>query len=497
MNMNRSLLSRVLVLSSLLMLHPCFSYADINDSLRVAIIHGDIESVKLFLRDGADVNKIFDDQSTPLLEAVNNAAGSGDIVRLLLQYGAKPSLKPAGTSSAVTAALKTNNEVVIRLLRPYAEDEGEFYGLALFFRNKKEENRALEYADQALNLNPFKAEAWALKASIFLSQKNSKDADMAYHKAFESSLVDLKTVNSEDHYNTAVWYALLSSLFNEAEILAREGLALFPDDGILGLNSGHALLFLGQKKEALASYKKGYADLQRSERYADRDLQVLNENFSNLTGRYPDRIAELKWAENRILEPFDFNYARITFGEERDAVLNLLKETDVRKELPPIIGILDPVFKKQLGKGLFALDLRSQLSATVVEKYSVANDKWDAVEHIDLFFKTISGQSEQRTLFLVSKFFKVQQGKLEAIFGTMQEDISKELDVQPAVHDTKILSRSGPLPAMIASWKVKDVTVILDAYSESSLTVRSRIFYVSNKGWGQYLSMLSNRQVSK
>jgi tetratricopeptide (TPR) repeat protein len=388
----------------------------------------------------------------------------------------------------LSAALKANNEDIIRLLRPYAEDEGEFYGLALFFREKNEDTRALEYADDALKLNPFNADAWTLKASIFLSRKNSKDAEMAYHKAFESSLVDLKTVNSEDHFNIAVRYALLSSHFNEAEILAREGLSLFPEDGNLELNRGHALLFLGQKKEAIASYKTGYADLQRSGTYADRALQVLNENFSDLTGRYPDRINELKWAENRILEPFDFIYGKIPFGEEKDAVLNLLVGADVKKEWPPIIGTLDPVFKKQLGKGLYALDLKSQLSATAVEKYSVASDKWDAVEHIDLFFNTVSGQSEQMTLFMVSKFYKVQQGKLEAIFSTMQEDISKELNIQPTVHDTQILSPSGPLPARIALWKVKDGTVILDAFNESFLAVRSRIFYISKQGWGQYLS---------
>jgi len=177
-------------------------------------------------------------------------------------------------------------------------------------------------------------------------------------------------------------------------------------------------------------------------------------------------------------------------------VLNLLKGADVRKERPPIIAILDPVFKKKIGKGLYALDIRSQLSTTVVEKYSVAYDKWDAVEHMDLFFNSISSQSEQMTLFLVGKFYKAQQGKLETIFGMMQEDISKELNVQPAVHDTQILSQSGPLPAKIAVWIVNDGIVLLDAFSESFLAVRSRIFYVSKKGWGQYLSMLSKRQTA-
>lgn len=492
--MNRTLLSPVLLFFFILMLHPCLAYADINDSLRVAIIHGDIESVKLYLRDGADANKIYEDKSTPLLEAMNNTAGSGDIVRMLLQYGASPSLKPVGVS-ALAASLKTNNEDIIRLLRSYAEDEKEFYDLALFFKNKKEETRALEYADQALKLNPFNADAWALKASISLSQKNSKDAEIAYRKAFESSLVNLKKINSEDHFIIAVWYALLSSQFNEAEILAKEGLTLFPEGGILELNQGHVFLFRGQKKGAIASYKKAYADLQQSERYANRALQVLNENFTNLKGRYPDRINELIWAENRILEPFDFTYSKIPFGEEKDAVLNLIIGADVIKERSPVIGVMDPVFKKQFGKGPYAIDLRSQLSATVVDKYSVAYDKWDgAVEHLDLFFTAIPGLSEQKTLFLLSKFYKIQQGKLESVFGTTQEDISKELEIKPAVHDTQILSGSGPLPAMIAEWKVKDGTVILDAFSVSSLSVRLRMFYVSNKGWGQYLSMIGDRQ---
>jgi hypothetical protein len=164
--MNMPPLTRIVLISFFyFMLHPCFSYADINDSMRVAIINGDIESVKLFLQNGADVNKIYEDQSTPLLEAVNNASGSSDIVRLLLQYGANPLFKPAGVS-ALSVALKTNNEDVIRLLRPYAEDEGEFYELALFYWNRDEDSAALEYADKALKLNPSHSDVWAIKGSI-------------------------------------------------------------------------------------------------------------------------------------------------------------------------------------------------------------------------------------------------------------------------------------------------------------------------------------------
>jgi tetratricopeptide (TPR) repeat protein len=491
--MKLSLLTRIVLLFYLLMLHPCFSYADINDSFRIAIINGDIENAKLFLQNGANVNKIYEDQSTPLLDAVNNAYGSSDIVRLLLQYGANPSFKPAG-ASAVSAAVKTNNEDVIRLLRPYAEDEREFYELALFYWNRDEDSVALEYADKTLKLNPIHSDVWAIKGSIYYSQKNTKGAEIAYQHAFEASLEYLKTDKSADSYADAVWHAVLSAHFNEALRIGKEGLSLFPGSGLLAMNTGHAFLILGSKKEAMTYYKRSYTVFKQADQYGDQAAQQFADDFSSLKERYPDKLSLIGWAEKKLLEPLDFTYGEIPFGEGKGAVLNLVEEADVKKEWPPIIGILDPVFKKQLGKGLYALDLKSQLSATVVEKYSVEYDKWDAVEHMDLFFNTISGQSEQRTLFLVSKFYKAQQGKLEAIFGTIQENISKELNVQPVVHDTQIPSRSGPLPAMIASWKVKDCTVILDAFSESSLAVRSRIFYISNKGWGQYLSMINNRQ---
>jgi tetratricopeptide (TPR) repeat protein len=490
--MNLPFLSSIVLLSYLLLLHPCFSYADSNDSFRIAVINGDIESVKRSLHEGVDVNKIYEDQTSPLLEAVNNASGASDIVRLLLQYGANPSFKPAGVS-AVSAALKTNNEDVIRLLRPYAEDEGEFYELALFYSNRDEDSAALEYADKALKLNPSHSDVWAIKGSIYYSQKNTKDAEIAYHHAFEESLENLKVDKSADSYADAVWHAVLSADFNEALRIGKEGLSLFPGSGLLMMNTGHAFLVLGSKKEAMIYYKRSFTYFKQADQYGDQAAQQFTDDFSRLKERYPDKLSLIGWAEKKMLEPFDFTYGEIPFGEEKDAVLNLVEEADVRKEGPPLIGTLDPVFKKQFGEGLCSLDLKSQLSATVVEKYSVAYDKWEAVEHIDLFFTTVSGQSEQRTLFLVSKFIKVQQGKLEAVFGTMQEDISKELKVLPAVHDTQIQSRSGTLPAMMAVWRVNDGTVILDAFSESSLAVRSRIFYVSNKGWGQYLSMLGDR----
>ncbi len=152
-----------------------------------------------------------------------------------------------------------------------------------------------------MKFNPNNVNAWALKGSIFSYQyKNITYAETAYHKAFEASLINLKANKSEDDYKIAVWYALLSSDFNEALRVANEGLSLFPEDGNLRLSGAHAMLLLGRKQEAIHFYKKAYADLQRSERYADRAGQVMTDDFANLRYRYPDKASELKWAEDKI-----------------------------------------------------------------------------------------------------------------------------------------------------------------------------------------------------
>jgi tetratricopeptide (TPR) repeat protein len=274
---------------------------DIDIRLKFAIVQGDTESVKKFLDEGANANTVYDDGATPLAEAINKSGASVDIVKVLIEHGADPKVKANGIS-LLSLAQKKSNEELIRMLYRYAENDVELYELAIYYWNKENERSALGYADEALKLNPYNIKAWALKGSIFMAQNyyNIKYAEMAYRKAFEASLISLKANKSADNYNTAVWYALLSSDFNEALRVAKEGLLLFPEDGNLGLHGAHAMLLRGRKKEAIDFYKKAYADLQRSEKYADRAAQIMADDFAYLMRRYPDKASELKWAEEKI-----------------------------------------------------------------------------------------------------------------------------------------------------------------------------------------------------
>lgn len=460
---------------------------NVNDGLRAAILSGDLEKAKSFIENGADVNKSYDDGSTPLLDVIEKSNGSPDMVDLLLKQGANPKARPNGFT-ALSSALKANNEALIQLLRPYAEGEDEFYGLAAYLWDKKEDAPALEYADKTLSLDPSNCHVLALKGSIYVSQKKLKAAEAAYAKALEISLENLKTDKSEDGYLSVVRFALLSENFTQAQRLGNDGLSYFPGNSVLAMNVGHALLFLDNRKEALALYKKSYKSIKRQN--GDQASQMFTNDFSQLKERYPDKIALIGWAEKRLLEPFDFPYDEMPFGEEKEAVLGSVEGADVNKDETAIIGTVDPIVRKQLGEGLYADELKTRVSPTVVEKYSVACDKWDTIERIDLFFTAFPGQEWNRTLFLVSKYFKEQSGKLDALFSAMQADVSRELKVQPAVQNTEITSQSGPLPVKLAVWKSNDATVVLEVFNVSSSSVRSRMLYVSKKGWEKYLHSL-------
>ena len=472
-------------------MHPCFSYADSNDSLRVAIINGNIEEVKLFIGNGADVNYVYEDGSTPLLEAIDKSSGSSDIVNLLLQYSANPKLKPAGYSP-LSAAKKKNNEEIVRLLRHYAEDEGEFYDLAVYYRDRKEDASALEYANKALKLNPFNNDAWELKGSIYFSQKNIKESESAYHNAYKAWLENLKTNATAEGYTSAVWCALLSANFDNALETGREGLSHFPESGSIAMNMGHALLFLGNKKEVMAFYNRAYSDFKQSDKYGAHAAQQVMDDFIYLKERFPDKAKLLEWAEKRLFVPFDFAYNEIPFGENKEAVLKLVDGAEVKKDEAASIGIADPFLRKQFGEGLYSNELTSRLNPSVVEKYSVTCDKWADLDHIDLFFTALPGQGGQGALFLVSRFFKEQRGKTDILLNAAQDAVTKETGLQPAVHATQIMSRFGAIsiPIKIVTWKLPDSTIILDVVNASSSSVQPRIISVSTKGWDKYLKSL-------
>src|SRR3990172_10391545 len=214
MKMNKMiLLTSMLVVSLLIMPSRSLNAdterdPDIDIRLKFAIVQGDTEGVKNFLEEGANANMVYEDGATPLAEAINKSRASIDIVKVLIEHGADPKIKANGISP-LSLAQQKNNEELIRILYHYAESDVELYELAVYYWNKENERSALEYADEALKLNPLNVKAWALKGSIFFSPNyyNIKYAEMAYRKAFEASLINLKANKSEDDYQSAAWYA--------------------------------------------------------------------------------------------------------------------------------------------------------------------------------------------------------------------------------------------------------------------------------------------------
>jgi tetratricopeptide (TPR) repeat protein len=492
LKMDRFFIVRILMLFSFLILHPSLSYADMNDDLREAIAVGNIEQTKFSIESGADVNFVYNDESTPLMEAVEKSDGSTAIVTLLLKSGANPKFKRSGLSP-LSVALRANNDAVIKLLSPFAADETESYGLALFYRTKNENNSALEFADKTLKFNPINSDAWDLKGSIFLAQKNMKDAEAAYKRAFETSLENLKTNGSQDNYGASIWYAILGNIYKEALRVAKEAASLYPENSNISMNMGHALLLLGSKQEAISAYRRSYNEYKLSEESENHAAKLFVIDFSQLKERYPDKISLFEWAEKRLLEPFDFTYGEIPFDEHINAVLNSVEGAAVQQDETVSIGIADTVLTKQFGEGLQIIEQDSRLNPRVVQKYIVKYDKWDAIGHIDLYFTVLPGQNGQSALFVVSKSYKAQHGTIDAIFNTRQETILNELKVKPAVHSAQVVSPSGPAPVKLAIWELNDKTVILDVFSDSSLSpsIQSRIIYISKKGWARYLSLNS------
>lgn len=94
--------------------------------LRYSAFNNDIETVRLFLKKGADINyhkadSVFNDTSTPILEAVR--CSNLEIVRLLIEYGADTSIKNKCGERPYSLAVKNGSREIIEFLARYeAED---------------------------------------------------------------------------------------------------------------------------------------------------------------------------------------------------------------------------------------------------------------------------------------------------------------------------------------------------------------------------------------
>ena len=94
--------------------------------LRYSAFNNDIETVRLFLEKGADVNyhkadSVFSDTSTPIIKAVlcNNL----EIVRLLAQHGADISIENKRGERPYSIAVKNDNREIMELLAKYETED--------------------------------------------------------------------------------------------------------------------------------------------------------------------------------------------------------------------------------------------------------------------------------------------------------------------------------------------------------------------------------------
>lgn len=88
-----------------------------NTPLKVAIVWGDKDAVKILLKAGADVNAKLEDGYTPLHHAV--AQGDLDMVRILVVNGARINEQNTDGDTPMDIALLQRNNEITELLRQY------------------------------------------------------------------------------------------------------------------------------------------------------------------------------------------------------------------------------------------------------------------------------------------------------------------------------------------------------------------------------------------
>lgn len=94
--------------------------------LRYAAFNNDIETVRLFLEKGADINyhkadSVFNDTSTSILEAVR--CSNLEIVRLLVEHGADTNIKNKCGERPYSLAVKNGNREIIEFLAKYESED--------------------------------------------------------------------------------------------------------------------------------------------------------------------------------------------------------------------------------------------------------------------------------------------------------------------------------------------------------------------------------------
>ncbi|RZL54939.1 MAG: ankyrin repeat domain-containing protein [Pedobacter sp.] len=85
-----------------------------NSPLHLAISKGDIESVRRFIKYGADINKMSKDMTPLMVAALHNQV---EIIKILLEKGVKPSYKNEKGYTALNYAEFANAKESITILK--------------------------------------------------------------------------------------------------------------------------------------------------------------------------------------------------------------------------------------------------------------------------------------------------------------------------------------------------------------------------------------------
>lgn len=125
---------------------PTPAGASIDERLRYAVAHGDLQEVKALLEQGAAVNATDDEGKTPLILAfwVGGSSKDIEIIKLLLAQGADINIKAEDGTTALYCAVQSGEDDFIELLL----DAGADAAIAASYARRNHMMRIADWLDQ-------------------------------------------------------------------------------------------------------------------------------------------------------------------------------------------------------------------------------------------------------------------------------------------------------------------------------------------------------------
>ena len=197
-----------------------------------------------------------------------------------------------------------------------------------------------------------------------------------------------------------------------------------------------------------------------------------------------------KGPRNPAVEPPNWSFNQIPFGQSRDKVLQQFAGATVTQ----VTGVqFDPSryesIANDLTDGLYTgvLRLCCHLSAKVVTEYTAVYKGWTDVEKIGLYFSSDNAHAEG-ILFLVVKHLKEVRPVADAFDGS-KIAISRIVGMEPTTTSTRYNDVMGGIAsAMVAKWETSTVTVYYAIHDTWNAVGGPIITYIDREGWKRYVS---------